>query len=396
MPVNKYNPRESAPMLTENTLTAPLTAAVEKPPVLVVDDEYGPRESIAFSLGSEFAVETAERAKEALAKLKAKPFAAVVLDIRMPEMDGIRALEELRKIDPHVSVIMLTGYGTLLTAQQAMLAGANQYMRKPPDIPELIAAVRTQTQATRLRRAQAALASKALELNVALKREIEQNEPQIWQARASVELVHDLNNPLTVVICFASLVAKQARILGQRDPDEGKKLIEYSGMVEKAAEYCRHLSENWRMAAKQMPEFTRVDLVHVANEVRQVIFFGNAAIQPEGLAQAWVRGAKFELMRVMQNVFKNALEAGATRLTVNFARYEDKIEVRMADDGTGMDPERLKRALHGGFTSKAHGTGLGLSICRHLAGTHGATFGVESAAGKGTTVRLLFPAAPSE
>jgi signal transduction histidine kinase len=370
--------------------------ASEKPPVLVVDDEYGPRESIAFSLATEFAVETADRAKDALVKLKAKPYAAVVLDIRMPEMDGIKALEELRKIDSHVSVIMLTGYGTLLTAQQAMVAGANQYLRKPPDIPELLEAVRKQTQATRLRRAQATLANEALEMNAALKREIEQNEPQIWQARASVELVHDLNNPLTVVIGYASLLAEEARIFAQRDPDTAKKVLEYSAMVEKAAEYCHHLSENWRTAAKQAPSFAPVDLVQLVNEVKQVIFFGNAAIQCAGAPVARVRGSKFELMRVLQNLFKNSLEAGAAKLAVTFALQEAHIEMTIADDGAGMDPERLKRALHGGFSSKTNGTGLGLSICRHLAGTHGATFAVESAPGEGTTVRLVFPAAPQE
>jgi signal transduction histidine kinase len=382
-------------MLTEK-LPAPSAVSAEKPPVLVVDDEYGPRESIAFSLASEFAVDTAERAKEALAKIQARAYAAVVLDIRMPEMDGIRALEEMRKIDPHVSVIMLTGYGTLLTAQQAMLAGANQYLRKPPDIPELIDAVRKQTQATRLRRAQAGLAEEALELNAALKREIEQNEPQIWQARASVELVHDLNNPLTVVIGYAALVAEEARVLGQRGPEVAKKILEYSAMVEKAAEYCHHLSENWRQTAKKAPEFTRVDLVKVVEEVRQVIFFGNVAIQCAGMPEAWVRGSNFELMRVFQNLFKNSLEAGATHLTVAFVRHEVHVEMTVTDNGTGMDADRLKRALHGGFSSKANGTGLGLSICRHLAGTHGARFGVESAPGRGTTVRVVFPAAPPE
>lgn len=380
-------------MLTEKSPAAS-SSPVEKPPVLVVDDEYGPRESIAFSLSGEFAVDTADRAKEALAKIAAKSYAAVVLDIRMPEMDGIRALEELRKVDPHVSVIMLTGYGTLLTAQQAMVAGANQYLRKPPDIPELIEAVRRQAAATRLRRAQADAATAAHDMNAALKREIEANEPQIWQARASVELVHDLNNPLTVVIGYAALVAEEARILAQRDPELGKKLIDYSAMVEKAAEYCHHLSENWRLASKQATEFVHVDLVRVAEEVRQVIFFGNTAIQLGGLEKAEIRGSKFELMRVFQNLFKNSLEAGATRLGVTFARRGDQVEVAIADNGAGMDADRVKRALHGGFSSKASGTGLGLSICRHLAGTHGATFGMESAPGKGTTVRLAFPAAP--
>jgi signal transduction histidine kinase len=380
-------------MLTEKSPAANASAA-DKPPVLVVDDEYGPRESIAFSLASEFAVDTAERAKEALAKLQAKPYSAVVLDIRMPEMDGIRALEELRKIDPHVSVIMLTGYGTLLTAQQAMVAGANQYLRKPPDIPELIEAVRKQTAATRLRRAQADAARSAIDMNAALKREIEQNEPQIWQARASVELVHDLNNPLTVVIGYAALVADEARVLSTRDPETAKKMLEYASMVEKAAEYCHHLSENWRLASKQATEFVRIEIVGIAEEVKQVIFFGNAAIQLTGLTEAWVRGSKFELMRVLQNLFKNSLEAGATRIAVTLVQRGEQVELSISDNGAGMDSDRVKRALHGGFSSKASGTGLGLSICRHLAGTHGATFALESALGKGTTVRLVFPAAP--
>ncbi len=383
-------------MLIEKIPATTSEPVQEKPAVLVVDDEYGPRESIAFSLSGEFDVDTAERAKEALAKLQARAFAAVVLDIRMPEMDGIRALEELRKIDPHVSVIMLTGYGTLLTAQQAMVAGANQYLRKPPDIPELIEAVRKQTAATRLRRAQAKAAEDAQGMAMALKREIQQNEPHIWQARASVELVHDLNNPLTVVIGYAALVAEEARVLGQRDPDVGRKLLEYSAMVEKAAEYCHHLSENWRHASKQVTEFSRIDLVALAIEVRQVIFFGNGAIQCSGLGEAWVRGAKFELMRVLQNLFKNSLEAGATRITVGLTNRDGHIEMAVADNGVGMDAERVKRALHGGFSSKASGTGLGLSICRHLAGTHGATFALESMPGRGTTVRLVFPEAPQE
>jgi signal transduction histidine kinase len=381
-------------MLIEKT--PDVVSSSEKPSVLVVDDEYGPREAIAFSLAAEFSVDTAERAKDALAKIQSRSYAAVVLDIRMPEMDGIKALEELRKVDPHVSVIMLTGYGTLATAQQAMVAGANQYLRKPPDIPELIAAVRKQAQATRLRRAQAESASSAQQMNAALKREIEQNEPQIWQARASVELVHDLNNPLTVVIGYAALVAEEAKALSHRDNEVAKKLVEYAAMVEKAAEYCHHLSENWRLATKQATEFVRLDLVQVATEVRQVIFFGNASIHCAGLNEAWIRGSRFEMMRVFQNLFKNSLEAGSTQITVTFARRAEKLEMTISDNGAGMDSDRVKRALHGGFSSKATGTGLGLSICRHLSGTHGATFGMDSVPGKGTTVRLVFPSAPQE
>jgi signal transduction histidine kinase len=363
-----------------------------KMPVLVVDDEYGPRESVAFTLSTEFAVETAGSAAEALAKIKERVFSTVVLDIRMPEMDGIRALEELRKIDPLVSVIMLTGYGTLLTAQQAMLGGANQYLRKPPDIEELVEAVRQQSQATRLRRHQSKLVEETHSSNLALKHEIARNEPHVWHGRASVELVHDLNNPLTVVIGYATLLIEEARALSRRDPVLAQKLLDNAIMVEKAAEYCRQLAENWRQTAKKSAEFARLDLVHIVQEVRQIIFFGNPAIQLAGLAEAPIQGAKFELMRIFQNLFKNSLEAEAKAVTATFSRQGDRIELVVVDDGAGMDPDRVRRALGGGFTSKESGLGLGLSIARHIIHAHGGTFHLESKPGHGTTVRLSFPA----
>lgn len=377
-------------MLTE--IAAPFTSAPAKPRVLIVDDEYGPRESIAFTLANEFAIETAERAAEALAKIKEREFAVIILDIRMPEMDGIKALELIRKIDKEVSVVMLTGYGTLHTAQQAMVGGANQYLRKPPDIVELIEAVRKQAALATIRRQEARANLEAREMSAALKREISESEPQIWQARAAVELVHDLANPLTVMIGYAGLLTEEAKGLARIDPVPAEKLGSYASIVERAAEYCHHLAENWRQATRKTAEFSELDLVALAREVKQVIFFSNAAIQTAGLEKAIVRGSRFDLARVFQNLYKNALEAGATSLKVTFNHVGDKMEVQLADNGSGMDAETAKSALKGGFTTKSHGTGLGLSICRHLLGAHGATLSVESELGRGTTFRMVFPA----
>jgi signal transduction histidine kinase len=364
--------------------------------VLVVDDEYGPRESIAYTLATSFSVETADRAAEALKKIKDQNYHVVVLDIRMPEMDGIKALEELRKIDPHVSVIILTGYGMLSTAQQAMVGGANQYMRKPPDVNELIDAVRHQAEAAQLRRHQAKMATDALALHGALKKEIESNQPQIWQARASVELVHDLNNPLTVVIGYSALIVEEAQKLADQNPDLGKRMADYSVIVGKAAEYCHHLSENWRMASKKTAEFALLDIVAVAFEVKQVIFFGSPAVQIVGAPDAWIKGSKYELMRIFQNLLKNSIEAGATRIITEFTTKGGRVSISVTDNGPGMDPDRVQRVMHGGFTSKENGTGLGLSICRHLTGAHGGEFSIESKPGMGTTVHISFPAAPKK
>ena len=123
-----------------------------------------------------------------------------------------------------------------------------------------------------------------------------------------------------------------------------------------------------------------------------MIFFGDPAIQISGLAEAPVQGSKLELMRIFQNLFKNALEAGAKEISVTFSRQGERIELVVADNGVGMDADRVRRALGGGFSSKENGMGLGLrSIVRHVLSVHGATFHLESQQGHGTTVRLSFP-----
>ena len=364
----------------------------EKPLVLIVDDEYGPRESIAYTLSSEFDVVTSDRPSEGIKRVQERPFSVVILDIRMPEMDGIRALEAIRKIDRDVSVVMLTGYGTLQTAQQSMIHGANQYLRKPPDISELIEAVRNQAAAAAERRHQSRANRQTEEMNVALKREIEEKQPHIWQGRAAVELVHDLANPLTVMIGYATLLVQETKKAAKREGEDSKKLLNYADVVSRAAEYCHELAENWRQTSRKTTEFTDLDLVKLTQHVKDVIFFSNAAIEIGGVSQAVVRGSQFELTRVIQNIFKNGLEAGATCLKVEFAKNENQWELMVSDNGAGMDEETAKLALKGGFTTKTHGTGLGLGICRHILGAHGATLALESEPGRGTSLRMVFPA----
>jgi signal transduction histidine kinase len=378
-------------MSKENS--SPPTAVAEKPLVLVVDDEYGPRESIAYTLSSEFDVVTADRPSEGIKRVQERPFSVIILDVRMPEMDGIRALEAIRKIDRDVSVVMLTGYGTLQTAQQSMVYGANQYLRKPLDIAELIESVRKQAAAAAERRHQTEANRQTEEMNVALKREIEEKQPHIWQGRAAVELVHDLANPLTVMIGYATLLVQETKKAAKREGgDESKKLLNYADVVSRAAEYCHELADNWRQTSRKTTQFTDIDLVNLTQHVKDVIFFSNATIQISGVPHAVVRGSQFELTRVIQNVFKNGLEAGATALRVEFSQQGEQWELTVSDNGAGMDAETAALALKGGFTTKTHGTGLGLGICRHILGAHGATLTLESTPGRGTTLRMLFPA----
>src|SRR5438270_11268374 len=114
-----------------------MTAATELPQILVIDDEMGPRESLRMLLKPNYQVHTADNVELGLQLLQEKAPDAIVMDIRMPGTNGIDGLRKIREIDPYLSVIMLTGFGALETAQEALRLGANDYINKPFDAAKM-------------------------------------------------------------------------------------------------------------------------------------------------------------------------------------------------------------------------------------------------------------------
>jgi two-component system response regulator HydG len=104
----------------------------------VVDDEESHRIMLRAVLQEEgYEVAEAADGPEAIRALEQEPFDLILLDIRMPGMDGIEALMEIRKISPYVPVLMMTAYASVKTAVDALKAGAFEYLIKPLDIDEL-------------------------------------------------------------------------------------------------------------------------------------------------------------------------------------------------------------------------------------------------------------------
>ena len=100
--------------------------------VLVVDDEPDMRSALSHALTrSGYSVESAANGFEALAKFKSEDFGIVITDVKMPEMSGMQVLEEIKKISPQIPVIMITAYGTINSAVEAMKEGASDYIIKP-------------------------------------------------------------------------------------------------------------------------------------------------------------------------------------------------------------------------------------------------------------------------
>ena len=101
-------------------------------PVLIVDDEKNIRLTLSQSLESlELETDTAVNGEEALAKLKEKDYGLVLLDLRLPGMDGMEVLRRLREIRPDIRVIIITAYGTIESAVDAMKLGAVDFIQKP-------------------------------------------------------------------------------------------------------------------------------------------------------------------------------------------------------------------------------------------------------------------------
>ena len=112
-----------------------------KETILVVDDEAGPRESLRMILKPLYEVHTASNGREALDLMKSKDIDVVTLDLNMPGLSGIDVLKETRKFKPNTEVIVITGYGTLNNAQEAIRFGAGDFISKPFNVADIISIV---------------------------------------------------------------------------------------------------------------------------------------------------------------------------------------------------------------------------------------------------------------
>ncbi len=115
-----------------------LNQASEKPTILVIDDEVGPRDALKVILYPLFNIRLAENAKTALAILSQEPIDLVTLDQKLPDCQGIDLLQDIRQRYADIEVIIITGYGSLKSAMEGIRHGAAGYLLKPFNVTELI------------------------------------------------------------------------------------------------------------------------------------------------------------------------------------------------------------------------------------------------------------------
>ena len=112
--------------------------AHKKIKILVVDDELSIRESLSGWLEQDgFEVESAANGLAALGMIQETRYDIMLIDVKMPEMDGLTLLKKLKEIEPDTAVVMMTAHGAIQDAVDAMRQGAYDYLLKPFDLEEL-------------------------------------------------------------------------------------------------------------------------------------------------------------------------------------------------------------------------------------------------------------------
>lgn len=109
--------------------------------ILVVDDEFGPRESLRMILKPLYNIYTADNGQKALEVIKSSPVDLVTLDLKMQGPQGIDVLREIKKFNSDIEVIIVTGYASLKSAIEGIRYGAFDYIQKPFNVAEILSTI---------------------------------------------------------------------------------------------------------------------------------------------------------------------------------------------------------------------------------------------------------------
>jgi DNA-binding NtrC family response regulator len=196
---------EAAVIVRRNPVETSLPAAGS---VLIIDDEAAIRESLETLLELEgYGVESASTGEEGLARIGERSFDLVLLDLALPDRNGLDLLADIHTQDPGLSIIMVTAYGTVENAVKAMQAGAANFVQKPWDNEKLLADVRA-----------AVARHRAEEENVQLKRALKQ--------RYNFENIVGKSEPMLKIFDLVAQVApSRSTVLLQGESGTGKELI---------------------------------------------------------------------------------------------------------------------------------------------------------------------------
>jgi two-component system, sensor histidine kinase and response regulator len=359
--------------------------------ILIIDDSDTIRMYLRNVLSQKNAqrVDGAATGQEGLSKAAAQSYDLILLDLLLPDMDGIEVLKQIRAENDETTIVMITSYGGIKSAITAVQMGADGYIEKQNITSTLKDHVEFLYALDQAMEHRAGLAA----------------QKQLEQIRADfyAMVTHDLRNPTALI-----LMATDMLINDETEPHQRQEMFL---MIDDAAQRLFRLINDYLDFAKIDAGYLRLDLakVDLIQVVESSARFAHLKAQarrqhlaldlPPGavMAQADAERLKQVLDNLLSNAIKYTPEGGQITLAL---RVEDEQAVlQVSDTGRGIPKEALPRLftkyhrVPGEATRGILGTGLGLLIVKEIVEAHGGSVQVTSdgVAGSGTVFTIRFP-----
>jgi two-component system, sensor histidine kinase and response regulator len=359
--------------------------------IFVIDDDRIIRLSCEQLLKKAgYTVESFDHGQKGIERLKEVRPPLLIVDIKMPGLDGFEVIRRVREIDNTIVIVVITGHATIETAVDAMKMGAYDFLPKPFTPSELCLIIERGFERWRLTR----------ETRM-LRREKEEVQ------RKFVTLVsHQLKTPLAAVKQYLDILLDTHR---DKFPENTAEWISRSQI--RIAEMLG-LIQDWLLLARiergslansnAVSDLTTV-VESAAHEYRHLPSAADIRLSVEKPPPpVWVRGDWSSLHMLASNLVSNAVKYNRPggSVTIRITRTADHwIEFEVIDTGIGIPPEYLPNLFEEFYrvktpeTRNISGTGLGLVICRKIVDELGGSIEVESRKGEGTRFTVKLPEA---
>ena len=381
-------------MMTDTSTARRTAPAPTAPPkrVFVIDDDEVMLLTCRRTLEKAgYEVETFENGLDGIRRIEQLPPELLLVDLKMPELDGLQVIERVRKVGPDVVIAVITGYATISTAVDAMKAGAYDFLPKPftPDELRLIVnrgheRWRLATESERLRR-----------------------EKEEAERRFVTFVSHQLKTPVVAAKQYLDVLLFTAH-------DElTPRTQEWLTRAQARLDEMLTLIGDWLELARvergidSLGEpLATCDLRHVISVVveasraqaESAVVTIETTFSPDVVT---VRGDEVSLSTVVSNLVSNGIKYNRVggRVTVRTASEGAMALVEVSDTGIGIADDSLPKLFHefcrvkNDQTRDIPGTGLGLAICRRIVSTLGGSISVASRLGEGTTFAVHIPTA---
>jgi signal transduction histidine kinase len=376
--------------LIDRRIAAP--AAAQPRRVFVIDDDDVMLLTCRRTLEKDgYDVETFQNGLDGIRRIEQLQPQLLLVDLKMPELDGLQVIERVRKVDPDVVIAVITGYATISTAVEAMKAGAYDFLPKPftPDELRLIVnrgheRWRLATESARLRR-----------------------EKEEAERRFVTFVSHQLKTPVVAAKQYLDvLLYTSASELTPRTQEWLKR-------AQARLDEMLTLIGDWLELARIERGIDSIGEPLMTSDLRKVISDVIDASQAHAQSAVVtletdlaadvgpVRGDVVSLATVVSNLISNGIKYNRVggRVTVRTRLEGGMAVVEVGDTGIGIAEESLPRLFQefcrvkNDQTRDIPGTGLGLAICKRIVATLGGSIGVRSHVGEGSTFVVQIPTA---